>query len=219
MAADERALLAERLLAKGFSRPEALRLVAEEARKCRACRLWQGNTQTVFGAGSPEARVMLIGEAPGQQEDLKGAPFVGAAGRLLDEALAAARLSRQRLWTTNIVKHRPWVEVAGRRRNRAPKRDEIDACRPWLDQEIQLIQPKIIACLGALAAREVLGKGFRLTVQRGRWFSSTLAPHVLATVHPAYVLIQPAETYEEVRRTFFEDLARVAEKARALDLV
>ncbi len=217
MATDERRLLARRFLQAGYSRAEALRLVADEAKKCRACRLWQGNRQTVFGTGSPDAKVMFLGEAPGQQEDLKGIPFVGAAGRLLDEALAAAGLARAQLWITNVVKHRPWTVVNGRRRNRPPKRDEIDACRPWLDQELELLNPQIIVCLGAVAAREVLGKSFSLSEQRGQWFSSPVAPHVLATLHPAYVL--RAEARPDLRQAFFEDVAKVGERARALRLL
>jgi DNA polymerase len=193
-----------------------LRRLAEEARGCQRCPLWSGNTQTVFGAGSPGARLVLIGEAPGEQEDRAGRPFVGAAGRLLDEALAAAGLNRDALWITNVVKHRPWVTQAGRKKNRPPKTSEINACRVWLEGELQALRPRLICTLGAVAARWVLGKEFRLSEQRGQWQSSVWAPEVLPTLHPAYVLIQPPETQERVRRQLFADLRAVGERYRAL---
>src|SRR5438105_10920473 len=189
----------------------ALEQARREARACRACPLWEGNTQTVFGTGPHDARVMAIGEAPGEQEDLQGLPFVGPAGRLFDEALAEAGLRRERLWVTNTVKHRPW-ELAGRRKkNRAPKVSEQRACRPWLDRELALLRPQLVVCLGATAAKAILAPDFKLTQQRGTWHSSEAVPHVLATVHPAYVLIQPAETYAGVRDNLVADLRLVAE--------
>jgi len=141
---------------------------------------------------------------------------VGPAGRLLDRALAAVGLDRAEIYLTNVVKHRPWVQQGARRKNRAPKMSEIKACRPWLAAELTLLQPDIVVCLGAPAAREILGKEFRLTQQRGEWYSTPTIPHVLATLHPAYVLIQPPETMDVLRDTLFADLARVAERYRAL---
>lgn len=200
----------------GLRPGETLADVAARARHCRACPLWQRGTQTVFGAGPSDARLMLVGEAPGEQEDRQGIPFVGPAGRLLDRLLAAVGIDRAAVYVTNVVKHRPWVEVNGRRTNRPPKASEIRACRPWLDAELTLLRPEIIVCLGAPAARAILGKDFRLTEQRGQWFRTEVAPYVLATLHPAYVLIQPPETQETVRALVAADLARVAERYRAL---
>lgn len=192
-----------------------LAAVARAARDCRACPLWQGNTQTVFGAGPASARLMLIGEAPGEQEDRQGLPFVGAAGQLLNEGLAQAGLDRTEVYVTNVVKHRPWVAQGGRKRNRPPKQSEIAACRPWLQEELRLIRPALIVCLGAHAAREILGRQFKLTQERGQWRSGPDGAAVLATIHPAYVLIQPPESYERVKAAFFADLQRVAERYRA----
>jgi len=200
----------------GLQPSETLADVAARARGCRACPLWELGGQTVFGAGPPDARLVMIGEAPGEHEDRQGVPFVGPAGRLLDRALAAVGLDRAEIYLTNVVKHRPWVQQGARRKNRAPKMSEIKACRAWLHAELTLLQPDIVVCLGAPAAREILGKEFRLTQQRGEWYSTPTIPHVLATLHPAYVLIQPPESMDILRDTLFADLARVAERYRAL---
>lgn len=196
-------------------REAALQRVRAAAAACRACPLWETATQTVFGVGPATATLMLVGEAPGATEDLQGVPFVGPAGRLLDEALAQAGIPRTDVYITNIVKHRPWVRVDGHARNRPPRQSEIKACRPWLEQELAIIRPEIIVCLGAPAAREILGKDFRLTQQRGQWMVSAAAPNVLATVHPAYVLIQPEETGARWREILFADLRVVGERYRA----
>jgi DNA polymerase len=195
---------------------ETLPDVAARARNCRACPLWEIGTQTVFGAGPATARLMLIGEAPGESEDREGVPFVGAAGRMLDRALAAAGLDRAELYLSNVVKHRPWVQQGARQKNRAPKTSEIRACRPWLDAELTLLRPDIVVCLGAPAAHSILGKDFKLTQQRGEWYSTPTIPHVLATLHPSYVLIQPPESRDAIRDVLFGDLSRVAERYRAL---
>jgi uracil-DNA glycosylase family protein len=200
----------------GLRPGETLADVTARARGCRACPLWELGTQTVFGVGPPNARVVMIGEAPGEHEDKQGVPFVGPAGRLLDRALAEVGLDRAALYITNVVKHRPWVQQGARRKNRAPKASEIKACRPWLEAELALLQPQIVVCLGAPAAREILGKEFRLTQQRGEWYSTPRIPHVLATLHPAYVLIQPPESMDALRDVLFADLARVAERYRQL---
>ena len=202
----------------GLLAGETLAGVAARARRCRACPLYADNTQTVFGHGPPDARLMLIGEAPGEHEDRQGIPFVGPAGRLLDQALAQAGLARERLYLTNIVKHRPWVLQGTRRKNRPPRASEIRACRPWLDAELALVRPQIVLCLGAPAAREILGKEFKLTQQRGQWFQTPQIPHVMATLHPAYVLIQPPESLEAARATLFADVAEVARRYRELGL-
>jgi uracil-DNA glycosylase family protein len=200
----------------GLRPGEPLAEVAARARGCQACPLWELGTQTVFGAGPASARLVTIAEAPGEHEDHQGVPFVGPAGRLLDRALAEAGLDRAEIYLTNVVKHRPWVQQGARRKNRAPKASEIKACRPWLSAELTLIQPQIVVCLGAPAAREILGKEFRLTQQRGEWYSTPTIPHVLATLHPAYVLIQPPESRDALRAALFGDLARVAERYREL---
>ena len=200
----------------GLHPGETLADVSARARGCQACPLWEIGTRTVFGTGPADARLVLIGEAPGEHEDRQGVPFVGPAGRLLDRALAAAGLDRAELYLTNVVKHRPWVQQGARAKNRPPKASEIKACAPWLAAELTLLQSKIVVCLGAPAARAILGKDFRLTQQRGQWYSTDAIPHVLATLHPAYVLIQPAETQDAVRDLLFGDLARVGERYRAL---
>jgi uracil-DNA glycosylase len=200
----------------GLQPGETLADVAARARHCRACPLWEIGTQTVFGAGPPTAKLVMIGEAPGENEDREGIPFVGAAGRMLDRALAEVGLERSEFYLTNVVKHRPWIQQGPRKKNRAPKTSEIKACRPWLDAELDLLQPRIVVCLGAPAARAILGKDFRLTQQRGEWFSTLTIPHVLATIHPAYVLIQPPESRDALRDQLFGDLAKVAERYRSL---
>jgi DNA polymerase len=193
-----------------------LEAVRQEARGCRACPLWEINTQTVFGEGPADAAVMFLGEAPGQQEDRDGRPFVGAAGRMFDQALEQAGVDRSLVYVTNVVKHRPWVQNGPRQKNRPPKTSEIKACRPWLDQELTLLRPSVICCLGAVAARAVLGPDFKLMAQRGAWLSSPHAPHVLATVHPSFVIIQPADSLERWRETFYADVRLVAERLSEL---
>ena len=195
---------------------EQLAAVKEAAKSCQACPLWEIGTQTVFGVGPADARLMFIGEAPGAQEDRQGVPFVGPAGRLFDEALEQAGLARSEVYVTNVVKHRPWVAQNGRQKNRPPKQSEIKACRPWLDQELAIVRPSIICCLGAHAARAILGKDFKITQQRGQWLAEHAGAAALATIHPSYVLIQPAESYESLRQTLFSDLRQVAERYRAL---
>jgi DNA polymerase len=195
---------------------EQLAALAEQARTCRACPLWEIGTQTVFGSGPATARLMFVGEAPGQQEDRQGRPFVGPAGKLFDQALEQAGLEREAVYVTNVVKHRPWVRTGGRPKNRAPKQSEINACRPWLQGELDLVRPEIVVCLGATAARELLGRNFKLTQQRGQWQSGPGGTAALATLHPAYILIQPPESYDAIQQALFDDLRRVAERYQAL---
>lgn len=198
------------------SRAAQLDALSREAAGCRACPLWEINTQTVFGEGPASAAVMFVGEAPGQQEDRAGRPFVGPAGRIFDEALAQAGIDRSAVYVTNVVKHRPWVALGKRQKNRPPKTSEIKACRPWLDHELLLLRPAIICCLGAVAGRAILGAEFKLMTQRGVWHSSPHAPHVLATVHPSFVIIQPADSLERWRDTFFADVRLVADRLAQL---
>ena len=160
----------------------------QAARGCRDCPLWANATQTVFGAGDPHARVMLVGEQPGDEEDKKGLPFVGPAGRLLDRALEAAGVERARLYVTNAVKHFKWQARGKRRLHKTPAQREIDACHQWLEAEVGTVKPHVIVALGATAARAIIGPQFKVSVQRGRFVESPLAPHVFATFHPSALL-------------------------------
>ncbi len=172
------------------SRPDLEQLRARAA-GCQACDLWRLGTQTVFGEGPPDAPLMVVGEQPANEEDLAGRPFVGPAGRLLDRALADAGIDRGRVYVTNVVKHFKWEPRGPRRIHKTPNRAEVAACRPWLEAEIQAVRPRVIVCLGATAAQALLGAAFRVTVGRGRFVESPLAPFVLATVHPSAILRAP----------------------------
>jgi uracil-DNA glycosylase len=174
--------------------------VARAARRCRACPLWRLGTQTVFGEGPLDARVVLVGEQPGDREDLAGRPFIGPAGQLLERALAEAGLPREGVYLTNAVKHFKWRRSGKRRLHERPSIDEARACRPWLLAELQLLEPDAIVCLGATAARSLLGPRLKVTQVRGRPVPSTLAPLVFATVHPS-ALLRVADEAE--RRTSF----------------
>ncbi len=190
---------------------DVLRLAASN---CKACDLWKLGTQTVFGEGPSNARVMLVGEQPGDSEDKAGRPFIGPAGRLLDEALAEVGIDRSEVYVTNIVKHFKWVAAQrGKRRiHKKPRQSEIEACRPWLDAELQVVKPEVLVCLGASAAQALLGREFRVTRDRGKLMKSDLAPYVLATTHPASILRAPdAKAREQQRKDFIRDLKRVAD--------
>lgn len=181
------------------------------AADCMGCDLYQRATRTVFGEGDAGARVMLVGEQPGHEEDLSGRPFVGPAGRLLDTALAEAGIDRRRVYVTNAVKHFKWEPRGTRRIHAKPAAGEIAACRPWLEAEIALVRPEVIVCLGATAAQALLGRGFRVTQDRGRFVPSPLAPHVLATVHPSALLRAPDEATRRAETgRFVQDLRTVA---------
>src|SRR5262245_7237010 len=182
----------------------------EAARGCRACDLWKTGTQTVFGEGGRHARILFVGEQPGHEEDLSGKPFVGPAGRLLDQALEEAGIDRSQTYVTNVVKHFKWEPRGKRRIHAKPNAAEIAACRPWLEAEISLIQPKVIVCLGATAAQALLGKQFRVSRQRGEFMKSPLAPRVMATVHPSSILRAPdEETRRAERQGFIDDLKKL----------
>src|SRR5438445_6070907 len=179
---------------------------------CQACELWKRGTQTVFGEGAPHAQVMLVGEQPGNDEDLAGHPFVGPAGKLLDRALEDAGIDRRQAYVTNVVKHFKWEPRGKRRIHAKPNAAEIGACRPWLDAEISLIQPTALVCLGATAAQAIFGPRFRVTQERGRFVPSSLARYVLATVHPSALLRAPdEETRHREMQRFVDDLRVVAE--------
>ena len=168
-------------------RPTLPRL-REAAAGCRGCDLWRGATQTVFGEGRKGARIMLVGEMPGDQEDRQGAPFVGPAGRELDRALEAAEIDRGDIYVTNVVKHFKFEERGKRRIHQTPRKGEIDACMPWLDTELKLIRPVGLVALGATAAKALVGPAFRVTQHRGELIESDLAPIVAATIHPSAIV-------------------------------
>jgi uracil-DNA glycosylase len=181
-------------------RPTLERL-REAAKECRGCHLWERGTQTVFGEGARSAEVMLVGEQPGDQEDVAGKPFVGPAGRILDQALADAEIDRRRGYVTNVVKHFKWEPRGKRRIHQKPNWSEMTACRPWLEAEIAVVEPDVIVCLGATAAQALIGRDFRVSRQRGELVDSPLARYVLATVHPSSILRQRDE---EARRAEYE---------------
>src|SRR5713101_2349268 len=191
--------------------PAALSLSAlrEAAADCRGCPLWRTATQTVFGEGLKRADLMLVGEQPGDREDREGRPFVGPAGRLLDEALEAAEIDRTRAYLTNVVKHFKWQARGKRRIHAKPAWSEIAACRPWLDGEIEAVTPAVLVCLGATAAQALLGKQFRVTKQRGTWIESDLAEHVTATIHPSAILRQRTDEDRHAEMARFVDDLRL----------
>ena len=175
----------------------------EAAAGCKACDLWKTGTQTVFGEGTRNAEIVFVGEQPGDKEDLAGRPFVGPAGRVLDEALEAAGIDRKLAYVTNAVKHFKWEPRGKRRIHAKPNWAELTACRPWLDAELAVVKPKVLVALGATAAQALLGRQFRVTKQRGVPVESDLAPYVIATVHPSSILRQ--ETDQD-RAAAFEEL-------------
>jgi uracil-DNA glycosylase family protein len=187
-----------------IARARSLDALRRAASNCRACGLWRNATQTVFGEGGEDARVLLLGEQPGDQEDRSGSPFVGPAGRVLDEALDAAGIDREAVYITNVVKHFKWKPAPrGKRRiHQRPDRSEEVACRPWLEAEVARIRPELIVCLGATAAQALLGRAFRVTRQHGEVLQTDMGP-ALATIHPSAVLRAPDA---EARATAFDGL-------------
>jgi uracil-DNA glycosylase len=189
--------------------------IREQAMKCRRCDLWRRGTQTVFGEGPPKAALMLVGEQPGDQEDLAGEPFVGPAGQLLRQVLLEVGLDPSTVYLTNAVKHFKWIERGKRRIHERPNREEILACRMWLDEELAHVRPKVVVALGATAASVVIGPGVKVTRDRGKLFPSAFAPIVTLTVHPSSILRAPdSASRASARRQFTKDLARVAEAVR-----
>jgi uracil-DNA glycosylase len=183
------------------------------ARDCRACDLWKNATQTVFGEGPLRAKIVFVGEQPGDQEDLAGHPFVGPAGKVLDEALHQAGIDRSEVYITNVVKHFKWSSAPrGKRRiHKKPRSSEINACRPWLDAELQSVKPEVLVCLGATAAQALLGRDFSVTRQRGHLVESRLAPKVVATVHPSSILRAPdSDARQAQMQEFVLDLTKIA---------
>ena len=188
-----------------------LKDLKKAAKNCQACDLWKRGTQTVFGEGLTHAKIMFVGEQPGDQEDLQGRPFVGPAGKLLDTALIDAGIDRQVVYVTNAVKHFKWEPRGKRRIHKKPNAVEIAACKPWLDAEIAALRPKMIVLLGATAAQSLLGRDFRVTQHRGELLKSELAPHVMATVHPSSILRAPDErARHDAMKQFISDLKKIA---------
>lgn len=188
---------------------QALENAREEAASCRACPLWQSGTQTVFGAGDADAKVMLVGEQPGDEEDLRGEPFVGPAGKLLDRALIAAGVDRSQVYVTNAVKHFKWEPRGKRRLHKTPAQREIDACRQWLEREIAIVKPKVIVCLGGTAVKALLGPKVKVLANRGEFLASPFAENVLITVHPSSVLRAPEEDRASAFQALVKDLKRI----------
>jgi uracil-DNA glycosylase len=185
----------------------SMKALREAAAGCRGCHLWRPATQTVFGEGRKSSRLMLVGEQPGDREDLAGKPFVGPAGRELDRGLVAAGIERRDAYLTNVVKHFKFEERGKRRIHQTPKRFEIDACVPWLEAELEVVKPEAIVLLGAVAAKALLGSSFKVTQHRGELLDSELAPIVSATIHPSSILRQRDDAARAVEReAFVEDL-------------
>jgi len=185
----------------------------EAAAGCRGCHLWRPATQTVFGEGLKRARVMFVGEQPGDKEDLAGRPFVGPAGKELDKGLEAAGIARDEAYVTNVVKHFKFEERGRRRIHQTPKRFEIDACKPWLAEELHVVGPEALVLLGATAAKALMGSAFRLTRHRGELLDCELAPIVTATIHPSAILRQRDDPARAAEREAFADDLRVVAQA------
>ena len=202
------------LIPEGASLDELRSLAAG----CTACDLFRNATQTVFGDGAAGARVMLVGEQPGDREDLEGEPFVGPAGALLDRALLEAGIDRSQAYVTNVVKHFKWRPAGKRRLHQKPGAEEIRACRPWLESEIAAVEPAVVVCLGATAAQALLGPAFRVTRQRGQFVPWEGAPAILATVHPSSILRAPDEGARQTEmQAFVADLSVVASRLAGLE--
>ena len=190
--------------------PRSLPKLREAAAGCTACPLHKTGTQTVFGEGTSKAEMVFVGEQPGDQEDLQGKPFVGPAGKLFDKALEDAAIDRSQVYVTNVIKHFKWQARGKRRIHQKPNWSEVAACRPWLDAELEVIQPRVLVCLGATAAQALLGRDFRVSRQRGELVESDLAEKVIATVHPSSILRADDETREVEYRELVRDLEKVA---------
>ena len=191
----------------------SLAKVREAAGECTACHLHRHATQTVFGEGPKQAPIMLVGEQPGDYEDVAGKPFVGPAGKIMNRALEEAGIDRTEVYVTNAVKHFKWEPRGKRRIHKKPNSREIAACRPWLEAELRLVKPRLLVCLGATAAQAIMGPAFRVTRERGKVLSSDLAPRVMATVHPSSLLRQPDEASRKREYAHFVADLRAALKA------
>jgi uracil-DNA glycosylase len=204
----KKSLLESPILIPSSANLAELRLLAAD---CKACHLWKLGTQTVFGEGSAKAKMLFVGEQPGNEEDLTGRPFVGPAGKVLDRALDEAGIDRKQTYVTNAVKHFKWVMRGKRRIHNKPLALEINACRPWLKAEIDVIRPKVLVFLGATASQSLLGREFRVTQQRGKFIDSSLAPYVMATIHPSAILrASDDQTRKLEMKRFIQDLKTAA---------
>jgi DNA polymerase len=190
-----------------------LNTLHQAAHQCRGCELYSRATQIVFGEGPPDAKVLMVGEQPGDEEDQQGHPFIGPAGRLLTKAMLDAGVERERVYITNAVKHFKWIERGKRRIHAKPSGIEISACRPWLEAELNAIKPELIVCLGATAAQALMGREFRITSERGRFFPHARAKELVATIHPSAILRMP-ERYEQEYALFVRDLRLIADRMR-----
>ena len=190
-----------------------LKALRSAAAECRGCHLWRGATQTVFGEGRKSSRLMIVGEQPGDREDRAGEPFVGPAGRELDRGLEAAGIARADAYLTNVVKHFKFEDRGRRRIHQTPKRFEVEACRPWLDEELKVVKPEALVLLGATAAQALLGSSFRVTQHRGELLDCDLAPIVAATIHPSAILRGPDDASRQAERKAFADDLRVVARA------
>lgn len=187
--------------------------VGAEASVCTRCDLQATRNKVVFGEGNPDAPLVFVGEGPGQNEDATGRPFVGRAGVLLDECLRENGMTRRHVYICNVIKCRACLVEGGRVRNRAPRADEIDACKPWLDQQLAIIKPLVIVCLGGPAASTLIHPGFRMMAERGQWFTtSPYCRYITAALHPAFILRQEGEYYESSRRQLVEDIGAARRK-------
>jgi DNA polymerase len=189
----------------------SLRRLREAASRCRACPLWEDATQTVFGRGPRKAGLVLVGEQPGDREDVEGRPFVGPAGKVLDEALADAGIEREEVYLTNAVKHFKWRQGRGKRRiHQRPNAGEIKACAPWLEAEMEAVRPRVLACLGATAAKAVLGPSFRVTKDRGKFVETRFAELTTGTIHPSAILrLDDPDERRLAREELVRDLAEI----------
>src|SRR5919197_2287180 len=201
----------ERTAAEFIPERPTLPKLRQAAAGCTACHLYKGATQTVFGEGLRKAKVMLVGEQPGDREDIEGHPFVGPAGKLLDRVLAEAGIERSEVYITNVVKHFKYTMRGKRRIHQRPDAEEIAACRPWLDAELEQVRPQVLVALGATAAKALLGSRFKVTQQRGEFVGSELAPLATGTVHPSSILRAPDdEARKRAKQEFVADLRTVA---------
>lgn len=194
---------------------QQMREIKEKALVCTDCRLSETRTKVVFGEGNPAARLVLVGEGPGDNEDKTGRPFVGRAGRLLEEVLGEVELQRKELWITNVIKCRACIiDESGSAKNRPPRADEVKTCSKWLDAELNLLKPPVIVCIGAPAANLLIHKNFKMTQERGQWFTdSTYAPYVMAVLHPAYILRNHGESYKRLLQSLIDDLTEARKKS------
>lgn len=200
--------------ARNQEKRDAIAALCASAQDCVACELSRTRTKVVFGIGNASSPLMLIGEGPGANEDALGEPFVGRAGKLLDECLFHAGMKREHIYLTNIVKCRAAIEDGGRIVNRPPSPEELDACVPlWLRKQMQIIQPRVICCIGAPAAKAVINPNFSIMRDRGRFFECRYAAHAIAVVHPAFVLRQEGDEYMRLRQFLIDDLNAAKERA------